>query len=339
MTEQELACVIAAKKGSPGGFEELFKMFYKRVYVLANSRLRNVAESEDVSQQTFISVWNNLDTLREPEAFAGWLTRITINQCNAVQRKNTKDVSLSEGAPHAEAGDYQDMANQLPETNTELLPEAQAERNDLHQRMNILVSSLNDEQREAVILYYYQQLSVSEIAQATGVGNNTVKSRLSQARKQIKRRMEAEETRTGAKFFSVSGVATAALGAALAEHFAQMEPPTEAVDAAYTQFNETISAGNSGSVAGAALPYGATSATGDNIAYVDKYVSEMRSLAAVELPLSPHNSAWSEPEPPANAQSPLSVNDYLQPIRDYTARLKSAEQQYLRAGEDLLKLL
>ena len=87
-----------------------------------------------------------------------------------------------------------------------LLPEVYAEQEDLSRRLGKIIDSLSDVQRQAVMLFYFDQLSVDEIAQVMECSTGTVKSRLFLARKTIRTEIEEQERKSGQKFYGIAGI-------------------------------------------------------------------------------------------------------------------------------------
>jgi RNA polymerase sigma factor (sigma-70 family) len=294
-------------------------MYYPRIYVLAMSRLHNASEAEEVAQQTMISVWQKLGALKTLEAFPAWITRIAINNCNATMRRGAKSTLASSDEVFAE----------IPEMDEELLPEPYVLREDLKKRLGDVVDELGKEQREAVVLYYYNQLSIDEISQATGISQNTVKSRLGLARKFIKGRLRAEESRTGVHYYGAAGIPFVFLGSAIHGQFAVLEPAPEVVVAARDEVMATIGAYD----AHPASESAATDGTGP--AYLDELVAELRALSLITLPLVPAGSLWPKMEGASFEGDSLTLEDYLQQLRSFKEKAELLEHRLTLAAEDL----
>jgi len=115
--------------------------------------------------------------------------------------------------------DEQDMEDfDTEETEGELLPAVYAERTDLRERLGAIIESLSDVQRRAIVLYYFNELSVDEISEIMECSPGTVKSRLFLARKAIKAEIEEQEHKSGQKFYGVAGVPTLPFGELVRSH-------------------------------------------------------------------------------------------------------------------------
>ena len=92
-------------------FCELVSMFQDMAYACAYSILGDFSLAEDAAQEAFISAWQKLDQLRQPEAFPGWFRRLVLTQCNRLTRgRRLRTISLDEGlALHASDPDPQSV--------------------------------------------------------------------------------------------------------------------------------------------------------------------------------------------------------------------------------------
>ena len=196
ITQKEEALVFAAKNGNVKCFEELYKLYYDKIYALAVTVMKNRSDAEDILQTTFIKAWQNLNKLENNSAFNTWLQRITLNQCNSLLRKNK---SLYSTDDEGENGELLQIESDL------MLPEEYTEREDLSIRLKAIIYELSVVQRETILLYYYNNLSVEEIAHTMDCSEGTVKSRLFLARKAIRTEIEEQEKKTGEKFYGIAG--------------------------------------------------------------------------------------------------------------------------------------
>ena len=195
----EQALVIAAKNGNKKSFEELYKKYYQKVYALARTTLKNDADAEDVLQQTFINAWQNISKLDDVTAFNTWIQRITLNQCYSLLRQRKENISIDF------TEDDEDTEPIQLESDI-MLPEVYAEQADLKVRLGRIIDDLSDVQRQTIMLFYFDQFSVEEIAKIMDCSENTVKSRLFLARKAIKTEIEEQERKTGTKFYGIVGI-------------------------------------------------------------------------------------------------------------------------------------
>lgn len=136
--------------------------------------LKNEEAAQDLAQDTYLRAMEHIDTLKEAEAFPGWIKRICVNLC-----KN----HLTVKRPLLFGDDKQDfLLSQEPEVQEDFLPHVYADKMETCRLIDRMVDALPDKLRAAVVLYYYDELTVAQIADFLQVGENTVKSRLNYAR-------------------------------------------------------------------------------------------------------------------------------------------------------------
>ena len=144
------------------------------MYRAARSLLDCDADAEDAVAQAVLQAWQSLGRLRQPEAVRSWLIKITVNCAYAQRRKQRGALSLDE----------------LPQ-------EPAAPEPPRYDGLWSAVAALPPERRAAVTLFYYEDMSLDEIARCLGVPKGTVKSRLARARAQLKEMLQEQEGEYG----------------------------------------------------------------------------------------------------------------------------------------------
>lgn len=203
MDQREIALVNAAKNGDVAAFEELYICYYDKIYALAKLTVKDDFEAEDILQTTFIKAWKNLVALKNSQAFSTWLQRITIHECHSYLRKNQPSPSTDD---EGEDGEIMQLETDL------MIPEQYAEREDLSARLGKIIDDLSVVQKETILLYYFSEMSIEEIAATMDCSPGTVKSRLYLARRAIKTEIKEIEHKTGEKFYGIAGVALIPFG-------------------------------------------------------------------------------------------------------------------------------
>jgi len=145
------------------------------VYRLALSILRDPADAQDVTQDTFIQAAAGLHTYQVGTNFKAWLLRIAINNCHMIQRKRAARRALQ----HAWDSIARLGSNQ-PST------ESQVVQDETRGELWTLVDSLKEKQRLVVVLRMSHDLTVNEISQVLGVNEKTVYTRLYDAFAQLR---------------------------------------------------------------------------------------------------------------------------------------------------------
>jgi RNA polymerase sigma-70 factor (ECF subfamily) len=146
------------------------------VYLMTHDR----SLAEELTQETFVKAWRGLPGFRTGEPFRPWLMRIAVNQ--VVSHKRRRFLAIVP-LPESDYG--------LPRS--EHSPEATAILADDGGRLRQAIAELPGDQRRAVVLRYYADLSIPEIAAATGWPEGTVKSRLHRALERMKTVLESND--------------------------------------------------------------------------------------------------------------------------------------------------
>ncbi len=193
--EKLVPLVEKAQKGDSDALNKLFNEFYNDVYYFALKTVKDEQTACDVTQEAFIEIINTIGNLKEPAAFVTWIKQITYHQCTRYFKKK-KDILV----PEDEEGNT--VFDTLVEENGDFIPDEAMDKKDFKETILKILDELSEEQRSAVILYYFDELSVKQIAEIQGVSEGTIKSRLNYARKSIKTSVEDYEKKTGIKLHS-----------------------------------------------------------------------------------------------------------------------------------------
>ena len=190
--EKLIATVTAAQQGDSDALSTLFNAFYNDVYYFALKTVKDDDLACDITQEAFVEIINTIGNLQEPAAFVKWMKQITYHQCTRYFKKK-KEVLVDED----EEGNT--IFDTLKEEKTEFIPDEALDQQDFRDTILAMLDELSEEQRSATMLYYYDELSVKQIAEIQGVSEGTVKSRLNYARKSIKNSVEDYEKKNGVK--------------------------------------------------------------------------------------------------------------------------------------------
>ena len=195
--EQLIKLVTSAQSGKSEAMNELFSEFYNDVYYFA---LKTVKDSEiacDITQETFIEIINTIDKLKEPVAFVTWMKQITYHQCTRYFKKK-KDVLVDEDE------DGNTLFDSLVDESEDSVPAEVYEKEEFRKTILGMIDELSEEQRSAVMMYYFDEMPVGEISKVQEVSEGTVKSRLNYARKAIKKSVESYEAKYGIKLHGIA---------------------------------------------------------------------------------------------------------------------------------------
>lgn len=158
---------------------QLMEEYGTRILHLAYFYVKDRYLAEDIAQEVFIKAYRQWERFRGESSVYTWLYRITVNLCRDKARSAWwRRLLPTDDANVLAYGDAQVVAEEGPEDSA--LRSAQSE-----ELMNAVLK-LPEVYREAIVLYYYQELSTVEIAQVTGISDNTIKTRLFRARAMLK---------------------------------------------------------------------------------------------------------------------------------------------------------
>ena len=166
--------------GDGDAFESLIKKYQKQVQALAFRKVGDFQTAEDITQETFLRVYQKLATLNDPAKFSAWLYAIVNHLCIAWHRKNRlqteplQEIHISETETDAYS---RYVAVEHAKTTAEM-------QRDLVRK---LLTKLKEGDQEVITLHYFEEMTSSEIGAHLGVSENTIKSRLHRARQQLKR--------------------------------------------------------------------------------------------------------------------------------------------------------
>lgn len=156
-----------AKKGNEEAFTKLIISLKTMLYSIAKARLKNEEDRNDAMQETMLIAFQSIKKLKHHQYFKTWITKILINECNKIY-KSRKKVS------------YEEIENVKNDIHSNI--EISEERLDF----NFICKELKYEDRMIIILYYMQKFTDKEIAQILKLKENTVKTKRTRAKNQIK---------------------------------------------------------------------------------------------------------------------------------------------------------
>lgn len=147
-------------------FVEIFELFKNDVFRLAFSYTKNLADTEDITQEVFVKLYNNFYLFKNEEHLKKWLMRVTINQCKTLFLSAWK---------------------------RKILPITDQEENTFYETLEIenneildAILKLPKKYRLVIHLYYYEDYKISEIAGILNIKETTIQTQLSRARSLLK---------------------------------------------------------------------------------------------------------------------------------------------------------
>jgi len=184
LTDDELV-VLAQQRDEPA-FEELMRRNSSASFRLALSMLRDRQEAEDEVQNSFLSAWQHLGQFQRGSKFSTWLTRILLNQCLMRLRKVRRATFVFLDEPVRDDGPAR---LELPDKR--VTPEAKLQNEELAEVMQREIRRLPPLLRSVLVMRDVNERSTVEVAEALGISTAAVKSRLSRARSELRRRISS----------------------------------------------------------------------------------------------------------------------------------------------------
>lgn len=191
--------VQKAQQGDRTAMNDLIGEYYPRLYAAAYQTVKDPDTACDVTQEACLEIMSSIDKLENPAAFSVWAQKIAYHQCSRHFRKH-REVLVEENE------DGETVFDRLPDESEQAQIDAAYETKEFQQEMMAMIDTLPPEQRSALLLHYYERLSVKEIAQIQDTTEGTVKSRLNYGRKAVKKQVEAYEKKNGIRLHSVAPI-------------------------------------------------------------------------------------------------------------------------------------
>lgn len=153
--------------------EKLYHQHFNKTYRTAFLVTGDHQMAEDAAQEAFLKAFSNLDKLRELDKFGAWVNVIASNYAIDMLRKKKKMIFTDNFSTHADH-------------NPGNSPQKSWEKNEEAQEIRNAIMLLDPEEREILVLKYFNELSIKEISSIINVPQGTIKSRLFRARKKVR---------------------------------------------------------------------------------------------------------------------------------------------------------
>lgn len=162
MKQKPVLLVRAALQGDQEAFAQLVNQHRQCMYATAMAVTRNEPDALDAIQETVLTLWLKLYTLKDPVYFKTWMTRILVNQCCSILQKSRRESPM------------------------DILPEETAE-NDQDTPLDVAAAMkrLCADDKLILQLFYFEDLSIAQIGEVLGVSPGAVRMRLSRGRKRF----------------------------------------------------------------------------------------------------------------------------------------------------------
>lgn len=191
--------VTQAIEGNEMAFNELVEQTYSELYWSSYVITNQDQLSKDAVQEAYIYAFANLVSLKNRDSFKPWIKKITYGKTIDLLRKN-------EHVPFIDLVD-EDVIFEVEDLSKENDPSEHYNNNEKNRIINQVLDTLSSDQKACVIMFYFDEMSIKEISELLNVNENTVKSRLNYARKNIEKEVIRLNKEEGIKLYSNSAFA------------------------------------------------------------------------------------------------------------------------------------
>jgi RNA polymerase sigma-70 factor (ECF subfamily) len=181
--------VVYAQEGREDAYRELIKRYERPVYSLIYRMVRDNETAEDLAQETFIKVLNNIDRYRPEFKFSSWLFKIANNITIDHLRRRQLDTISIEGAPDAVTGE-RIRATAITVASGGESPLEELESKEIGASIEQAIAKLRPEYRACIILRHVEDYSYDEIAEIVKLPLGTVKTYIHRARQELREHLE-----------------------------------------------------------------------------------------------------------------------------------------------------
>ena len=166
-------CIKRVKDGDKEAFGSLVDAHKDMIYTVCLRMLSSEADAEEAAQDVFVKAYRYIGSFQAKAKFSTWLYRIAYNHCISVIRKKVKMIDLVDDIPEGEIDEGE--MNGLESITSE----------ERSKYLKMAIDSLAETDAVVVTLFYYDELSLEEIAGVTGLSNSNIRIKLHRSRKKM----------------------------------------------------------------------------------------------------------------------------------------------------------
>lgn len=189
------------QQGKKETFDIIYNSTDKQLFNVVYSFTKDEELTYDLMQETYVTFYSKADSIKMPQYTQKWLNVVAINKAKRYFENKKRHVLVFEEA--------ESIFDNQEEIDTEFLPQEILESKEKQKIIKDIIDNLSIEQKTAVYLYYFNEMSLAEVAKEMDCSEGTVKSRLNYARKKIKIEVDSWEKK-GTKLYS-TGIPVLAL--------------------------------------------------------------------------------------------------------------------------------
>ena len=165
------------QRGKQSAFEEFYKLTSPKAYFIALKITQNEHDAEDILQESYIKALEKIGEIDTSQNITSWFLKIVANKSKDLLKSRNRLVF---------DGDEECVFDDIPEEKTEFRPEENLDQEELRLEVMAAIDELTEEKRACIMMMYFGDMSVKEIAESIEVPESTVKNRLYTARKDLK---------------------------------------------------------------------------------------------------------------------------------------------------------
>lgn len=180
------------KEGDNKSFDKLYKLTEKEIWFTCISFLKNETNAQDIMQETYITAFLKIQTLDKTAQFRSWLNKIAVNKCKDYL-KGKGEIQLNDEI----------LENEVVQDELTIPEEYITNQSKRECILSLMQEALTDVQYQTVIMYYFNEMSVSEIAEFFECSKGTVLSRLNYSRAKMKKAITDYEEKNGDRLHGV----------------------------------------------------------------------------------------------------------------------------------------
>ena len=178
--------VISGQKGDISAFEKLYDEFYEPMRFYIAKRIGNVDQAKDLAQDTFVTAMEKIKDLKSPEAFKVWLYTIANNITNNYFKE------INHFSSYETSEELDSVLEQAEEYSEPMyVPHDYLDNKETQMEVRKAIDDLSPDRRSILIMFYFENMRMKEIAAAMNINENAVGHRLTEARKQISKKLKA----------------------------------------------------------------------------------------------------------------------------------------------------
>lgn len=219
------------QRGNKSAFEEFYKLTSPKAYFIALKITQNEHDAEDILQESYIKVLEKINEIDTSKNINSWFLKIVANKSKDLLKSKSRFVFESE---------EETVFEEIPEEKAEFCPEENLNQEELRLEVMAAIDELTDEKRACIMMMYFGDMSVKEIAESIEVPESTVKNRLHTARKDLKNKFEKK---------GVTALYGAALGGVIIWALSRTSETTAAAFASSTASGTVLAGVNSSTAA------------------------------------------------------------------------------------------